>query len=197
LCGSRSFMLEEVFVKDPTDFLHFKGILEVLFGKMGIAEFQFLGSARPSSMDIHAGKERIGLMMMLGKTARERLGIKNKNVFLLELSLEKLFSLASLERTFAPLPKYPGIARDISFLVKNTISLRELLDALLAQGQPLLRSIKIVDFYKGKQIPSGYKGLTISCLYRSEERTLAETEISPVHTLLCSTLTDRFAAKIR
>ncbi|MFH0827170.1 MAG: phenylalanine--tRNA ligase subunit beta [Candidatus Omnitrophota bacterium] len=197
LCGSRSFVLEDRFVKDPADFLHFKGILEALFGKMGIAEFQFTHSALPSSMDIHAGKERIGLMMMLGRKALERLGIKNKNVFLLELSLEKLFSLASLERTFAPLPKYPGITRDISFLLKNTVSVRELLDALLAQGQPLLCSIQIVDFYKGKQIPSGYKGLTISCLYRSEERTLTETEISPVHTLLCSTLTDRFAAKIR
>ena len=197
LCGSRSIVLEEGFIKDPADFLHFKGILEVLFGKMGIAEFQCRASALPSSMDIHVGKERIGLMMMLGRNALERLGIKNKNVFLLELSLEKLFSLASLERTFAPLPRYPGITRDISFLLKETVSLRELLDALLAQGQPLLNRIKIVDFYKGKQIPSGYKGLTISCLYRSEERTLTETQITPVHERLCSTLIDRFAAKIR
>lgn len=197
LCGSRSFMLGEGFVKDPADFLHFKGILEVLFEKMGIVEYHFTGSTAPFSMDIHAGKERIGLMMMLGRTALDKLGIKNKNVFLLELSLEKLFSLASLERTFAALPKYPGITRDISFFLKNTVSLRELLDALQAQGQPLLGSIKIVDFYKGKQIPSGYKGLTVSCLYRSGERTLTETEIKPVHELLCSTLTDRFAAKIR
>ncbi|KPK98493.1 MAG: hypothetical protein AMJ95_03770 [Omnitrophica WOR_2 bacterium SM23_72] len=197
LCGSRSFVLEEGFVKDPVDFLYFKGILGALCGKMGMAELQFMGSAIPSSLDIHAGKERIGLMMMLERKVLEKLGIKNKNVFLLELSLEKLFSLASLERRFAPLPKYPGITRDISFLLKETISLRELLDALLAQGQPLLNRIKIVDFYKGRQIPSGYKGLTISCLYRSQERTLTETEISPVHELLCSMLTDRFAAKIR
>ncbi len=197
LCGSRSWMLGEGFVKDTAGFLHFKGILEVLFAKMGIVEYHFTGSTAFSSMDIHAGKERIGLMMTLGKATLDTLGIKNKHVFLLELSLEKLFSLASLERRFEVLPKYPGITRDISFLLKDTVSLRELLDALQAQGQPYLRRIQIVDFYTGKQVPPGYKGLTISCLYRSEERTLTETEISPVHELLCATLTDRFAAKIR
>jgi phenylalanyl-tRNA synthetase beta subunit len=39
--------------------------------------------------------------------------------------------------------------------------------------------------------------LTISCLYRSGERTLTEEEISPVHNLVCRTLEERFRARFR
>ncbi|MFH1457675.1 MAG: phenylalanine--tRNA ligase subunit beta [Candidatus Omnitrophota bacterium] len=197
LCGSKSFMLNGGFVQDPADFLHLKGILEVLFGRIGVAEYHFSGSAAPSTMDIRVGKEKIGLMTMLTKRALDKFDIKNKEVFLLELSLEKLLSLALPQKKFTALPKYPGIARDISFYLKDTVSIKELLETLKAQGQPWLGSIKIADCYKGKQIPVGYKGLTISCLYRSDERTLTETEITPLHALLVSTLTERFGGKIR
>ena len=73
----------------------------------------------------------------------------------------------------------------------------DILEAMQNRGRPILVNIKIVDYYKGKQIPPGYRGLTISCLYRSDEKTLTEAEINPVHTLVCNVLTDTFDAKIR
>jgi len=65
------------------------------------------------------------------------------------------------------------------------------------KGGQLLRDVNVVDYYKGQQIPSGYRGLTISCFYCSDERTLTETEISPAHNLACGLLTELFGAKMR
>jgi len=92
---------------------------------------------------------------------------------------------------------YPAITRDISLTLKEDILIDNLLETIQLSGRPLLREVKIIDYYKGQQIPAGCRGLTISCVYRSDERTLTEEEINPVHSLITQALVDKFNAKIR
>jgi phenylalanyl-tRNA synthetase beta chain len=198
LCGSRSLLLEQGLIKDPAGLLHLKGILEVFFERVGVEEYDLSDShPAPFTKDILVRKEKVGLMTMLDKNALDKFDIKNKNVFLLELSLQRCFPEAARQKKFIPPPKYPGIVRDISLVLKDSVSAKEVLAVLKKQGEPLLKDIKIVDYYKGKQIPAGHNGLTLSCLYRSDEKTLTEEEINPVHLLLCRILAERFAARIR
>jgi len=197
LSGAKSLLLEQGLIKDEASPLHLKGVLEALFERLGIKDYSFNNQEAIFTTSIYVCKEKIGLMMMLPKDILGKFNIKNKDVFVLELSLDKVFSYAKPKKEFIPLPKYPGIARDISFILKDDISIKEVLDALKEKGKPQLEDIKIVDYYKGKQIPPGYRGLTISCLYRSKERTLTEAEINPLHTLVCGILTERFGATIR
>lgn len=77
---------------------------------------------------------------------------------MLELSLEKILSKAKLDRRFAPLPKYPAISRDISAVLGEDISVADVTVSLQQTGRPLLQSVRITDYYKGKQIPAGYRG---------------------------------------
>jgi len=197
LCGTKSLLLEQGLIRENLGFLHLKGVLEMLFERLKIEDYSFSTKDCNWEIDIYIQTEKIGSMTMLQKNVLDKLDIKNKDVFVVELSLDKVLSFASLQKKFIPLPKYPGIARDISFILKQDISIREILGAIEEKCKPLLVDIKIVDYYKGKQIPDGYKGLTISCLYRSNERTLTEAEINPLHNLACSVLTERFSAKIR
>ena len=196
LSGSKPYLFEGGLVKDEAGPLHLKGILEALFEKLGIRDYK-LATENNRQFPIYVGEQKIGLLLSLEKNALDKLDIKNKNVFLLELSLDKLFSYAQIKNKFVELAKYPGIARDISFILKVEVSVKEILEALKIKGGPLLSEIKIVDYYKGKQIPAGYRGLTVSCLYRSQERTLTEAEISPLHEQVRSVLTERFFAQIR
>jgi phenylalanyl-tRNA synthetase beta chain len=131
------------------------------------------------------------------KSTLDKLEIKNKAVFALELSLEKIFSQAQLKKKFLSPPKYPSITRDISLVLKEEITVKEIIRAIEEKAGPLLRNVRIADYYRGKQIPPGYRGLTISCLYRSDERTLTEEEINPLHALVCGVLTEHFGATIR
>ena len=70
-------------------------------------------------------------------------------------------------------------------------------DSLKEKGGALLRTIEVVDYYRGKQIPPGFRGLTLSCLYRSDGRTLTESEVNPVHAEVLGMLTSRFGVKTR
>jgi len=197
LSGMHAQFLEQGVTKDPVGMLHLKGILEVLFERLGIQGYIFIKTSSDLSIKVSINKEEIGSIIRIEKNILDKLDIKNTNVFTLEVSLDKLFSHASLKKKFIPLPKYPGITRDVSFILKYDVSVKDVLIAIEEKGRPLLYSAKVVDYYKGKQIPSGYRGLTVSCFYRSQERTLTEAEINPVHTLVCDLLRQKFSAQIR
>jgi phenylalanyl-tRNA synthetase beta chain len=65
------------------------------------------------------------------------------------------------------------------------------------KSAPLLKEAKVIDYYRGKQIPAGCRGLTISCVYRSEEKTLTEEETDSLHARVLEALTQRLGAQIR
>lgn len=197
LCGTRNFLLQQGLVKDPVGLLHLKGILETLFVRLGVRDYSFNSNEDISGITVYTAEEQIGLISELEQSVLDKLGIKNKDIFVLEVSLDRLLAYANLNRKFSHLPVYPGITRDISLILKEDIAVADALGVIKEEGRPLLKEASIADYYKGKQIPRGFKGLTISCFYRSDERTLTEAEINPAHSLICELLTDRFGAEIR
>lgn len=196
LCGRRSFLTGQGLIKDEVTVLHLKGILESLFNKLGIKDYDFRDQG-DRGIGIFVSQQEAGIMLNLNKKVLDAFDIKNKQVILAEIDLEKIYSFISLGRQFSDLPRYPAITRDISFVVKAGISIKDLLAAITAKGQPLLRLVEVVDYYQGKQIPEGCKGLTVSCVYRADDRTLTEEEISLLHNSICSLLEERFSIKLR
>jgi phenylalanyl-tRNA synthetase beta chain len=142
-------------------------------------------------------QKQVGFMLDLSPQDRGAFDIKNRQVVLAQVDLHKLFGGINLGKKFLDIPKYPPITRDVSFVVNEDVLAKELLTAIEAKGAPLLKHAKIADYYQGKQIPAGSKGLTISCLYRLDSRTLTEEEITPVHNGICSLLEERFGVKLR
>jgi len=196
LSGTNSFLLGQGLIKDEAGPLNLKGILETIFIRLGIKDYEFSKAAGPG-IGVRVQNESVGKMSCLNSQALEKLNIKNRNVFVFEVSLDKILPFARPDRKFVPLPKYPGIVRDISFILKEGLSVKEIETALTKKGAPLLNNIRVSDYYRGKQIPAGFRGLTLSCLYSSNERTLTEKEIQPIHDLLCEALTLQFGAKMR
>lgn len=196
LCGINSFLIKQGLVKDEVNLLHLKGILEGLFNKLGIRGYDFRPQA-DGRISIVVNQQEAGIMLDLNKQVLDAFDIKNKQVILAELNLEKIFEHINLGKKFSAVPRYPAITRDISFVVKDNISVKGLLAAIEAKGLPLLRSAKVVDYYRGKQIPAGFRGLTVSCVYRASGRTLTEEELAPLHNSICSLLVERFSIKLR
>jgi len=182
--------------KEPPGPLHVKGILEVLFQRLTIKDYRFK-MAGNSEIQICLFKEKIGIIRPLPENVLGRLDIKNKEVWIAELWLERLLTYVNLKKQFTSLPLYPAISRDISLVLKEDILAEDILAAIRERGAPLLKEVKIIDYYKGKQIAPGSKGLTISCLYRCDTRTLTEAEIEPLQGDISSLLVSRFAAQIR
>jgi len=196
LCGINSFLIKQGLIKDELTLLHLKGILETLFNRMGVRSFEFMRQDEHKINIVFGGAEA-GFMLDLSRQALDSFDIKNRQVILAELSLEKLFGRLNLGKKFSNIPKFPAITRDISFMIKNEVSVTALISAIEAKGAPLLRQARVTDYYQGKQIPVGFRGLTISCIYRLDSRTLTEEEIAPAHNDICFLLQERFGIKLR
>ena len=196
LCGEKSMFLESGLLKDKTGLLHLKGLLERLFTKLGVKvyDFRVLGGREAG---VYVGEDKVGFVSGLGKKPMDYLDIKNKEVFIAEVYLDKILSCANLKKKFKPLSLYPGINRDISFVIRQDIPAKDILEAVRQKAGPLLEEGRIADYYTGKQIPAGHRSLTVSCLYRSAERTLTDNEVNPVQEAICALLKERFGAKLR
>lgn len=196
LCGVKTYFLQQGLLKDEVGFLHLKGILEVLFGRLGIEGYNFR-SQNAGEIEVYVHQEKIGAMLKPENSVLDNLDIKNKDAVVLEIFLDRLFSYADLTKKFTPLPVYPAISRDISFILEEGVAVEEVIKSIKDKTGPLLFQVDIADYYKGKQIKSGFKGLTISCIYRSDQRTLTEAQINPVHAGIIGMLKEEFQAQIR
>ncbi|MFH1199030.1 MAG: phenylalanine--tRNA ligase subunit beta [Candidatus Omnitrophota bacterium] len=195
LCGTKPLLLGAGLIKEDAGLLHMKGIIEALFKKIGVKEYVFKNSGQ--FIATRAGSQEVGKVVRLEKNILDKLDIKNKDCFIAEINLGKLFNIKVPEKKFCPLPKYPGIARDISFVAKEGVLIEDIIRAIKENSGSLLNSVEVVDYYKGKQIPQGFRALTISCLYQSLERTLTDEEINPLQQITCAILKDKFGANLR
>ena len=197
MVGENSLLLEQGLVKDKIGIPNIKGVIEKLFASLGVKAYSFILGSKGYTIEIKLKGQIIGFIMQLGARALDKLDIKSKDVFISQLNLERILPFVDLERKFVPLPLYPEITRDISFIVREEISVQDIIDAVKEKAGFLLWQVKVSDYYKGKQIPPGFKGLTISCIYRSKDRTLTESEINPLHFTVSYLLAERFGVKIR
>ncbi len=196
LCGVKSFLVRHGLVKDEVTILHLKGILESMFNKLGVKNYDFK-SREDNQIKIVIGEQEVGFLLSLDEQTLSSFDIKNRQVVLAEINLKKLFGHINLERKFSSIPKYPAITRDISFVIKDNVPVKDLLIAIEARGALLLSLVKVADYYQGKQIPEGFRGLTVSCTYRVSDRTLTEEEVTPLHNSICALLEERFGIKLR
>jgi phenylalanyl-tRNA synthetase beta chain len=196
LCGTDTFFSGQGLNKDEITLVHLKGVLEGLFNRLGVKNFDF-GFPEGNQTDILINRQPAGFMLDLEPQILNAFDIKNRQVVLAQVNLQKLFAGVNLEKKFLTIPKYPAITRDISLVINEGVPVKELLAAIATKSAPLLNQVKIADYYQGKQIPVGWRGLTISCIYRSDSRTLTEEEVAPVHNNICSLLEERFGVKLR
>ncbi|HKP70696.1 MAG TPA: phenylalanine--tRNA ligase subunit beta [Pyrinomonadaceae bacterium] len=109
-------------------------------------------------------------------------------VYVAEIDLRAVLSEDQPTVLYRPLPRYPSIIRDVSFLVSRSVSFDDIHKAVVAQGRELCRGVAFVDVYEGKGIGADERSLTVRLEYRSDERTLIETEVDEVHEQLVATV---------
>ena len=197
MSGERKILSEGGISKETMSLLHVKGIIEKIFSFFMVENYGFEENRVRGGICVVVNKAEVGFMTNLSKPALDRLDIKNRDVLLAQLWLDKILPRAKMEKVFRPLPVYPAINRDISLVVKNSVKVDDILCVVKQNGGNLLESVKVSDYYKGQQIPEGFKGLTVSCVYRSLGRTLTEAEVNPLNTQVTSVLVDKFGIKLR
>ena len=180
------------------NFYHLRGIIELLFGELGI-ECQF------SSQTHYALHPQRSLAIQL--TTSGYFGELHPDVqksydlpfktYVFEIDLEPIFSLSPSPKIFKALPKFPSVRRDIAVIVPENVSHDAIVEVIKEKGKPLLEEIKLFDIYRGKPIPEGYSSLAYALTYRSLEKTLTDQEVNAQHAEIVKALTERLKVKVR
>jgi phenylalanyl-tRNA synthetase beta chain len=108
-----------------------------------------------------------------------------------------LLERASLKRSYEPLPKFPPVRRDLSVIVDEPVTWRELAAAVESVSQPLRASVEYVTTYRGPQAGEGRKSVTLTLVYRSVEQTLRGEQVDEQVAEVSAALREKLGAGFR
>ena len=142
---------------------------------------------------------KIGDLALLSKKSALACGIKVLSAVLVELDMDALKPLKSRTNRYTRLPEFPMNEYDLSVLVDTSVKWDDIYGAIMAKksDDSLLKEVKFVDEYTGKQIPQGKKSVTIRLIIGSGEKTLTGAEIESVAKSATKKLTKALGVEIR
>ncbi len=184
------------------DFFDIKGIWETVVDKLGLLEIEYRDNDEHAYLDgeqscaIVSGSTPIGC---IGKIDREIM--KNfdlgRDAYVLEVNLSRLLGCVTREIAFRPLSRFPSVLRDISLVVGGSVKSKEIVGAISAAGDTMIKGVTIFDMYQGKQIQEDKKSLALTVRYQSEDRTLTDDEVNVVHGRVIDVLIKKLGVQIR
>jgi phenylalanyl-tRNA synthetase beta chain len=117
-------------------------------------------------------------------------------VYVAELNLSTLLESEQRAIQYTPLPRFPGVVRDVTLLVNRDVNFAQLVEAIDAQQLVNYSGTTLVGTYEGKNIPEDKRSVTLRIEYRSDERTLRDEEVEERHRELIDSLVKKFSAEL-
>jgi phenylalanyl-tRNA synthetase beta chain len=163
-------------------FRSFKGDLENLLMPFAGNELTFdretadyfhLGRSARTLLD-GAVVARFGEIAEAVKTQRKL----RQDVFLAEIDLERLHELGLRKIKFEPLPKYPAVERDFSFVFSDNVEFEAMRRAVIGLRIPELREFRPVEIFRGGSIAPGKYSILLRARLQSDEATLRDEQIA-------------------
>ncbi len=149
-----------------------------------------------SSAAIVVDGKDCGMIGELHPDLYERFDI-DKKTYLLELDVDLLLELhSSVKVRFQPLPKFPGIKRDISVVVSEDIPVDEIVKTIKKTSN-LIEDVYVFDIYRGKTLGKGIKSVSVSMLLRTPNRTLTDKDANKVQEKVLKRLHSAIGAELR
>ncbi len=115
------------------------------------------------------------------------------DTFFAELDLE---TILPAHKNASPVSNFQGVYKDISILVEDSISYKEIADVLREMEMPVIKNFFPVDIYRDEQF-AGKKSLTLRLYLQSDSGTLSDTEIESAMKTVLETTGDKLGAVLR
>ncbi len=183
------------------DFYEVKGIVEEIISLFPLQDLKYLQSTenyfqQGQAATIQWQKKKIG---ELGKIDRKIAGKFDleQDVFILDLDLEKLFSALKTEvHNFQPIPKYPPVLRDLSFIISKKYEFLKIKKEI-ASVNKTIKKIVLFDEYQGENIDLDKRSLSFSITFSSDTKTLTDEYINKIIKLIIDRLRSKFDIEMR
>jgi len=186
------------------DFYDIKGIMEYLFrqyfknNNLIFKEKEYSFFHPVISADIYTGNDdlKIGIIGKIHPLIIDSIEL-GQDVYYLEINLDEFINNAEDSMYFESICAFPSIEIDIALVVDEPVKNSEIESEIKKAGSNLLKSIRLFDIYRGKQIEDGKKSMAYSLTFLDRTRTLKDVEIEIVIKRILGNLDKKFKAKLR
>lgn len=162
------------------DFYRLKGTIETIAEKLGITvsfKPQIANSTyHPGRCaEVLCGDDIIAVFGQLHPSVAKAYGFASP-VYAAEIKFEKLFALKNEKKLYKPLPKYPALTRDFSFVCEEELDCASVTEVIRRVGGKNIEDIELFDIYRGVQLSEGKKSVSFRVTLRASDRTLTDEE---------------------
>ena len=179
------------------DFYHIKGIMEELLYFLGYDGRYSLIKDDKIPNEFHPGQSALINVngQIVGVIGKLHPSISSSDVYCLEINLSKLLAIRTRTMKYKDISKYPGVIKDVAFIVDNAITSLELEVFIKKSAGKLLENIQIFDIYPN--IEEGKKSLAYKLTFSDSSRTLSDDEVMSVFNKIIDEVTSKLNAKLR
>ncbi len=168
------------------DFFAMKGVVEEFLEQAGLKNKLVCDPSRKKPF-LHPGRQAeliydgkvIGWIGEVHPDVMDRYEI-GERTYLADLDMPGITELASFDKKYVGIARYPAVTRDISMVAKKEIRVGQIEEVIEKFGGKLLESYHLFDVYEGSQIAKGYKSVAYSITFRAKDRTLEDKEVGKV-----------------
>lgn len=173
--------------------------VEALLARLGLRG-QWTEAEHPlldACAELRVQKRLIGVLGQV-KLKELRSADLNQPVFCAELNEEALLDACRAATiTYAEVPRFPSVRRDLSLLVPDAARFEELRRIATQAERKLLREVGLFDVYQGDKLPAGRKSYALSFILRDEEKTLTDEQVDKAMGRIRAALEKEAGAEVR
>ncbi|NLV90566.1 MAG: phenylalanine--tRNA ligase subunit beta [Tenericutes bacterium] len=162
-----------------SDFYLLKGIVESLLDYLGLNNrYKFVNENIPK--EFHPGKTasiyidniHIGYIGAINPT------LYDEEIYVVELSIEKLITLKTRNIKYKEITKYPSIIKDLSFIIDKSINSIDVVNTIKKSNSKVIEKVEVFDLYLGEKIESNKVSLGFKITFTDNTKTLTDSEVN-------------------
>lgn len=161
-----------------SNFYLLKGILENLLNYLGFSNrYKLITDDIP--LEFHPGKAAKILIdnVFIGYIGQVNPNTTKEEIFILELSIDKLMSLKVRNIKYKETSKYPHIEKDVSFVFDKSVKSEDVINTIKKTNKTI-SNVKVFDLYKGETIEFDKVSLGFNITFMEQNRTLTDEEVN-------------------
>ena len=189
---------EELGKSNKVNFYTLKGIMERVLDYLGYNGRYYLvkedlpGELHPGqAASIYIDNKKIG---MLGKLHPN---VTKDDIYVLEINLSLLLKNRTSKMKYKEISKYPGISKDMAFILDDNITSEEVMKTIKKAGGKLVNNIKVFDLYKGSNLGENRKSLAFNLYFEDPNKTLTLDEVTVVFDKIIMEVEKKYNATLR
>ena len=175
-----------------------KGIIEKVLNHLGYQNrYYYKKEDLPKelhpgqSASIYIDNKKIGI---IGKIHPN---IKKETIEVVEINLTTLKNIKTSKMKYKELNKYPGISKDLSFIIEKDITSEEIIKTIKKSGGKLLTKIEVFDKYEDKSLGENKISLAFNLYFEDPNKTLTLNKITSLLDKIISEVTKKHQAVLR